>query len=167
MGGRLNNLDKENILRTWKSTLRDRGYRVTGPRKLVMDIIASASTALSPQEIYEISIERKRSLGIASVYRTVEMLAELDLVEHIHQPDGCHGIWPVIRGHNHHLVCRSCGQVRVIPGEDTLGRYFADVETMTEYRVDGHWLQLFGLCPGCRRTGQGDEAGQDHREYSG
>jgi len=146
----MNGLPEQDILRKWIGALRDHGYRVTGPRKLVMEIITSSAMALTPREIYEASLKKDRSVGIASVYRTVDMLTELELVEHIHQPGGCHGIWPVLKGHNHHLVCSGCGQVQVIPGQEGIARYIEKVEHLTGYRVDEHLLQFFGLCTACK-----------------
>jgi Fe2+ or Zn2+ uptake regulation protein len=164
--GKMNSTADRDIVEAWTQTLREHGYRVTGPRRLVMEIIISSATALTPQEIYEASLHEDGSLGIASVYRTVDMLTELELVEHIHQPGGCHGIWPVLKGHNHHLVCSDCGQVQVVPGEEGMEQYIKKVETLTGYRVDEHWLQFFGLCTICKpAAGQDDplKAGKENQ----
>mgnify|MGYP006277494067 CR=1 FL=1 len=138
------------ILKTWKKTLRAHGYRVTGPRKLVMEIITSSPVALTPQKIYQRSLKTADPPGMASIYRTVEMLDELELIQQVHQPGGCHGIWPALKGHKHYVICRECGQVQVVPGSEEMGSYVQRVEEETGYRVEEHWLQFFGLCQGCR-----------------
>jgi Fur family ferric uptake transcriptional regulator len=114
-----------------------------------MEIIASSTTALTPQEIYQKSLEWDQSPGIASVYRTLEMLEDLGLIQQIHQPGGCHGIWPTVEGHNHYLICRDCGQMKVIEGDEDITGYIDNIEKQTGYRVDDHWLQFFGTCRGC------------------
>ncbi len=143
----------QEIYHHWKQILHQQGYRVTRPRQLVMEIILSSQTALTPQEIYEISLEAEQSLGIASVYRTIEMLEELALIQQVHKPGGCHAIWPALEGHNHYLVCEDCGRIEVIPGNEAIGDYINTVETHTGYQIEGHWLQLFGSCQKCLQQG--------------
>jgi len=139
----------EQVLNSWQDSLHQHGYRMTRPRRQVMEIIAASETALTPQEIYQKSLQLERSLGIASVYRTLEMLEELGLIQQIHQPGGCHGIWPALEGHKHHLICRDCGQMQVIEGNVDIDGYISAIEKQTGYRVDDHWLQFFGRCDGC------------------
>ncbi len=140
---------KDHVLSSWQASLHRNGFRVTRPRQQVMEIIASSTTALTPQEIYQKSLERDQSPGIASVYRTLEMLEDLGLIQQIHQPGGCHGIWPAVEGHNHYLICRDCGQMKVIEGDEDITGYIDNIEKQTGYRVDDHWLQFFGTCRGC------------------
>jgi len=140
---------KDHVLNSWQASLHRNGFRVTRPRKQVMEIIASSTTALTPQEIYQKSLEWDQSPGIASVYRTLEMLEDLGLIQQIHQPGGCHGIWPTVEGHNHYLICRDCGQMTVIEGDEDITGYIDNIEKQTGYRVDDHWLQFFGTCRGC------------------
>jgi len=140
---------KDHVLSSWQDALHRNGFRVTRPRQQVMEIIASSTTALTPQAIYQKSLEWDQSPGIASVYRTLEMLENLGLIQQIHQPGGCHGIWPVVEGHNHFLICRDCGQMKVIEGDEDITGYIDNIEKQTGYRVDDHWLQFFGTCRGC------------------
>ena len=139
----------EQLLDFWVDTLHQHGYRVTTPRRVVMAIIAASPVALSPKDIYEQTLDEEQEVGIASVYRTVEMLEELGLVQQVHQPDGCHGVWPVYKGHNHYLICQECGRMEVIPGDEDIDSYIHKVEAQTGYRIQEHWLQFFGLCSQC------------------
>jgi Fur family ferric uptake transcriptional regulator len=139
----------EQLLSNWKSSLRQGGYRVTQPRLQVMEIIASSNTPLTPQEIYRLSLELDSPPGIASVYRTLETLEDLGLIQQIHQPGGCHGICPSLDGHKHLLLCTRCNQMRVIEGNEEIAEYISMIEKETGYKVDEHWLQFFGLCESC------------------
>jgi Fur family ferric uptake transcriptional regulator len=141
--------DAQDILFAWESSLHQAGYRVTRPRQQVMEIIASSPTPLTPQEIYHCSLELEEPPGIASVYRTLDMLDELGLIQQIHQPGGCHGIWPALQGHKHYLICRDCGQMLVIEGDDDIAEYISRIEKQTGFQVDEHWLQFFGHCDAC------------------
>ena len=137
------------LLSNWKNSLHQHGYRVTQPRLQVMEIIAASPAPLTPQDIYHKSLDLDSPPGIASVYRTLEMLDGLGLIQQIHKPDGCHGIWPKVDGHKHLLLCRNCGQMQVIEGNEEITEYISMIEKDTGYKVDEHWLQLFGLCSKC------------------
>jgi Fur family ferric uptake transcriptional regulator len=141
--------DTKQILKIWEESLKEHGYRVTSPRKKVMEIIASARSPLTPQEIYQDTLKLTDPPGIASVYRTLDMLDDLGLIQQIHQPGGCHGIWRTQEGHKHYLICSDCGHMRVIEGSEQIEGYISAIEDQTGYQVDEHWLQLFGLCEGC------------------
>ncbi len=97
----------QHVLDLWENSLRQRGYRMTRPRLQVMEIVTSAKTPLTPGEIYQNTLKLDDPPGIASVYRTLEMLDDLGLIQQIHQPGGCHGIWPALEGHKHTLICKN------------------------------------------------------------
>lgn len=141
------NLDQR--LENWKTALHQHGFRVTQPRLQVMEILASSEIPLTPQEIYQRSLALDSPPGIASVYRTLEMLGELGLVQQIHQPGGCHAICPAFEGHKHLLICSGCGQLRAVEGNEDISGYISSIEEQTGYQVDEHWLQLFGTCQNC------------------
>ena len=140
----------DQILDIWRSALSESGLRVTQPRLQVMKIIASTSRPLTPQEIYQRTMELDNPPGIASIYRTLETLDDLGLIQQIHQPDGCHGIWPAVEGHKHLVLCRSCGRMLVVEGNENIAEYIQRIEAETGFQVDEHWLQLFGICDHCR-----------------
>jgi len=136
-------------IENWKTDLHQNGYRVTQPRLQVMRILADSEVPLTPQEIYQLSLGLDSPPGIASVYRTLEMLDDLGLIQQIHQPGGCHAICPAVEGHKHLLICTTCGQIRVVEGNEEISEYISMVEEQTGYQVEEHWLQLFGICQNC------------------
>jgi Fe2+ or Zn2+ uptake regulation protein len=140
---------KESMLLGWKETLKKNGFRLTEPRLLVMEILANSTKALSPLEIFEQNLESQSSMGIASVYRTLEILEDLDLVQKIHQPGGCHAFWPALNEHQHLVICTDCGCMVEIPCNENIQEYFNQIEDITGYVVADHWMQLFGSCRGC------------------
>lgn len=136
----------------WEQSLADAGCRITAPRRAVMQVLLAASTPLSPQEILEHGRQIHRKLGLVTVYRTVDLLAEMNLVRRIHCEDGCHGYLPASPGHRHALICQHCNGAIEFPGGDGIHALIGQVEAQTGYRVDDHLLQLFGLCPACQKT---------------
>ncbi len=132
--------------------LADAGCRITASRRAVMQVLMQTDTPLSPQDILEQAQAVHRKLGLVTVYRTLNLLSELDLVRRVHRENGCHGYFPTSPGHRHALICRVCGRAVEFPGEDDLHALIERVEARTGYQVDDHLLQLSGLCPDCRKT---------------
>jgi Fe2+ or Zn2+ uptake regulation protein len=111
-------------------------------------VITESPRALQPNEVYELSRARHAGIGLVTVYRTLDRLEELGLIQRVHREDGCHLLMPAANGHEHYLVCTGCGRTILFEGDD-LGALVAKVESGTGYQVSDHWLQLFGTCPQC------------------
>ncbi len=133
----------------WLACLQESGYRITRPRRAVIDVLAESDRALNATEIYEQAREQYESLGLVSVYRTLEKLEELDLIQRVHQPDDCQAYIAGFTGHQHLMICKKCGKVEFFDG-DNLQPLFQRVAEESGYQVEEHWLQLFGLCAACQ-----------------
>ena len=134
----------------WEQRLANAGCRITASRRAVMYALMQASAPLSPQEVLEQAQAVHRQLGLVTVYRTLNLLTELHLVRRAHREDGCHGYMLASPGHRHALICEVCGRAVEFSGMDDMHALIERVEVGTGYRVDGHLLQLFGLCPDCQ-----------------
>ena len=133
----------------WLSQLSENGYRLTAARRAVVETVARSTHALTPIQVYDAARKRYRALGLVSVYRTLEKLEELHLVQRVHQPEGCQAFIAAGEGHQHLLLCQRCGRVTFFEGDD-LKELIGSLSTRTGYRIREHWLQLFGLCANCR-----------------
>jgi Fur family ferric uptake transcriptional regulator len=136
----------------WEQCLSDAGCRVTAPRRAVMQVLQETSAPLQPQEILEQGRRVHGTLGLVTVYRTLALLTELNLVRRVHRENGCHGYVVTSPGHCHHVICQRCGGAAEFSGGDDIHTLVGCVEATTGYRVDDHLLQLFGLCPDCREA---------------
>ena len=134
---------------SWLTELRDNGCRLTGARRAVVNTIVRSRRALTPLEVYDAARKRYRRLGLVSVYRTLEKLEELRLVQRVHQPQGCQAFIAAAHGHQHLLLCQRCGRVTFFEGDD-LKALMRAIGGKTGYQVRDHWLQLFGLCASCQ-----------------
>jgi Fur family ferric uptake transcriptional regulator len=134
---------------TWLTHLQENGYRLTAARRAVVEVIQKSRRALSPIEVFDIARKRYRALGLVSVYRTLEKLEELHIIQRVHQPDGCQAFIAASHGHEHLLLCQSCGQVTFFEGDD-LDTLIKSISKKTGYQIGEHWLQLFGLCQACQ-----------------
>jgi len=135
---------------TWLEQLHDNGYRITAARRAVVDAVYGSSHALSPIEVYDTARKKYRALGLVTVYRTLEKLEELHLIQRVHQPQGCQAFIAAGIGHQHLLLCKNCGEVAFFEGDD-LDALTASIAKKTGYQIQEHWLQLFGLCANCRK----------------
>jgi Fur family ferric uptake transcriptional regulator len=136
----------------WLTCLQENGYRLTSPRQAVVETIVSSPRLLSPLEVYELARARYPGLGLVTVYRTVEKLEELGLIQRVHQPSGCQAFVPTAAGHNHLLICQSCGRVEYFSGDrEKMDTLIDEVSQDSGFNIQEHWLQLFGVCEDCQR----------------
>ena len=135
--------------RSWLTSLHEHGYRLTAARRAVVETVARSTRALTPVQVYDAARKRYRGLGLVSVYRTLEKLEELQLVQRVHQPEGCQAFIAAGHGHQHMLLCQRCGRVTFFEGDD-LEKLIGSLSARTGYQIREHWLQLFGLCASCK-----------------
>jgi Fe2+ or Zn2+ uptake regulation protein len=88
-------------------------------------------------------------LGLVTVYRALEKLEELGLIQRVHQANGCHAYLRAADGHEHILLCTRCGQVVYFAGDDLSG-LIEKVARQSGFTIQDHWLQLHGLCEHCK-----------------
>ena len=134
----------------WEILLARSGCRITAPRRAVIQVLETAITPLQPQEILDAARLIHENLGLVTVYRTLNLLTELNLVRRVHRDDGCHGYFRASPGHHHAVICERCGAAVEFAGDDDLDRLVARVQSGTGYRIDDHLLQLYGICPDCQ-----------------
>ncbi len=133
---------------TWLERLQANGYRLTAPRQAVVEIIASSQHVLSPLDVYARARLRYPRIGLVTVYRTVDKLEELGLIQRVHQPSGCHAFVAAAPGHQHLIICQGCGRVEFFSG-DRMDHLMKTVGKDSGFHIQDHWLQLFGVCADC------------------
>lgn len=131
-------------------SLEAAGYRRGGARAAVVELLGRQNCCLSPQEIFDRLRKARRPVGIASVYRALEVLADLRLVKRVDAGDGIARFEPapVDGDHHHHLVCRDCGKVEAF-SDSRLERAIDRVAGGLGYSVDEHEVVLVGACADC------------------
>lgn len=136
----------------WLEQLKSAGYRLTAPRQAVVETIATSEYLLDPQSIYEQARQHYPRLGLVTVYRTLEKLEELGLIQRVHHPDGCQAFIAAASGHQHLLICERCSRVQYFSGDgEPMGNLMDSVGRESGYLIHEHWLQLFGLCEACQQ----------------
>lgn len=136
------------------ASVRRAGHRAGGARHAVIDSLASQDCCRSAQEIFDQLRADNRRVGLASVYRVLDLLVSLGLVQRLDLGGGISRFEPALPGgeHHHHLVCVDCGDVH--PFEDpVLERALDDAAARSAFDVEGHDLVLRGRCAECRAEG--------------
>jgi Fur family transcriptional regulator, ferric uptake regulator len=133
------------------ASLRSAGYRGGGARTRVVDLLGRQDCLLSAQEIFDTLRREGRPVGIASVYRVLDVLAALGLVQRVDLGEGLFRYEAVRPGgdHHHHLVCDDCGKVEAFT-DQPLERALSDLGKRLGYAVGGHDVLLRGACGACR-----------------
>ncbi|MCA1711231.1 MAG: transcriptional repressor [Actinobacteria bacterium] len=131
----------------WQAELRAKGYRLTPQRQLVLEAVGELGHA-TPEEIAAAVRRTATGVNISTVYRNLELLEELGLVQHTHLGHGA-PTYSVASDDEHvHLVCRDCGAVDEIESsllEDVVRRLSAE----RGFRVDVGHFAVFGRCRAC------------------
>lgn len=130
------------------TALDDAGYRLTEPRRSLAALIADQEGHFTAAELVAAARARDLGVGRATVFRTLEVLAEIGAIERLDLPTGEHAYVGCEPAHHHHVVCSSCGRTSEID-DAGLRSVVREVGRQTGYRVDEHRLELFGLCPAC------------------
>ncbi|GAB1694733.1 transcriptional repressor [Krasilnikovia sp. M28-CT-15] len=128
--------------------LRERGLRLTPQRQLILEAVYELGHA-TPEQVHHAVRERAAGVNITTVYRTLELLEELGLVNHTHLSHGSPTYHPAGEDQHVHLVCRRCGSV----GEadpSVLLPVTQQLQRERGFRVDVGHVSLFGVCGDCK-----------------
>ncbi len=132
----------------WRATLRERGYRLTPQRELILGAVDELGHA-TPDEVLAHVQRRASTINASTVYRTLEVLEELGLVRHAHLSDRA-PTYHSVRGHEHfHLVCRECRKVVSVDAAEA-APFVESLATRHAFTPDLGHLAVFGRCHDCQ-----------------
>ena len=133
------------------SRLQGSGQRMGSARAAVIEYLDEQQCCRGAQEIHEALAARGSTVGLASVYRALDVLAQLKLVHRI-DVDGTACFEPADPSgeHHHHAICDRCGKMDAFEDPE-LERLIDDVAERLGYAVGGHDIVLRGSCPDCAR----------------
>lgn len=136
-----------------KEKLKLKGYKLTPQRKAVLDIILeNQGKHLSTEDIYDEVKDICPDIGLATVYRTLILLDELEVVSKLILDDTC--VRYELNTHeddhqHHHLICTVCGDVLEVAG-DSLDELEAKIEKEFDFKINDHKLKFYGICSKCK-----------------
>jgi len=131
--------------------IQEHGLRVTQPRRLIVRAVLAQAGPFSAEELLQQLQQDGQATGRATVFRTLDLLVELGVLDRVHHPSGLHRYVLAGLGHGHYVVCSRCGAVADFTSCN-VDDLIAEVVAQTGFQVDGHWLELFGLCRACQKS---------------
>lgn len=131
------------------SALEAANERLTGPRRRVVELIARRSGHFTAAELLADAQQSRRSVGRATVFRTLELFTQLGLLERLDLPSGEHAYIACAPRHHHHVVCSACGAAAEIP-DLGLSDVVREAGSATGFDIDEHRLELYGRCVQCQ-----------------
>jgi len=142
---------------SWRGKFRGRGYRITVPRKAIVDVLHKKRGHLSAEDIY-IEVHRLYpQIGLTTVYRTLELLTEMGLVFKFDFGDkkARYELSESVKGEHHHLICTRCRRVinysEFIDEEiEFLKRAEKGLAKKYNFSINSHIIQFYGVCDKCR-----------------
>ena len=129
----------------WHKELRSRGYRLTPQRQLVLEAVAKLGHA-TPEDIA--GVVRETGVNVSTVYRTLELLEELGLVQHTHLGHGAPTYSVASETDHVHLVCRDCGAIDEAP-PSVVATVVEELAATRGFQVDVGHFAVFGRCRSC------------------
>ncbi|MEU6507665.1 transcriptional repressor [Streptomyces sp. NPDC046942] len=140
----------------WKSDLRQRGYRLTPQRQLVLEAVDNLVHATPDAILTEVK-KTASGVNISTVYRTLELLEELGLVSHAHLGHGAPTYHLADRHHHLHLVCRDCESV-IEADVDVATEFTAKLRAQFGFDTDMKHFAIFGRCKDCSLKGSSESS---------
>lgn len=135
-----------------KTNLKEKGYKLTPQRRAIVDIIIdNEGNHLTVEELYDEVKKECPEIGLATVYRTVQLLEELGTICKINLNDGCNRYELVHENEHHqhhHLICTECGRIIEVEG-DLLDNLEQSIEETYNFNVKNHSVKFFGICCDC------------------
>ena len=131
----------ERILKTFQ----ERGYRSTSPRRAMAAVIGAEQNHFTAEDLRR---KLPSSIGRATVYRTLKILVDWDILCRVHLSDGDLRYQLSHVGHHHHLICADCDSARDLIGCD-IEEALAAASARHGFEITGHWLEVYGHCGEC------------------
>lgn len=142
-----------------KKILKEKGYKFTNQRSEIYDVfLKHEDSHLSTEEVFEYVSKNNPEIGIATVYRTLQLFEELNILYKISFDDGVarYEIKAKNAAHrHHHLICLDCGKVSEVK-LDLLDSLEEEIESYEGFKIVDHNLKFYGYCKECYKKHKGE-----------
>jgi Fur family transcriptional regulator, ferric uptake regulator len=133
----------------FRSLFKEKKLSLSHPRLLIFQELSNASSPLSPLEIYQNLLKKKKKVGLTSIYRSLELFESLGFVFKIVNGSNVKYKLCELENHHHHIVCKACGNVVELNFCD-ISDWSKKVTESTGYQVVDHQLNFYGFCKSCK-----------------
>ena len=133
------------------SILRAEGYKMTPQRRAVLKAISESHDHMTAAALFERVKKGYPNIGLVTIYRTLGILQDLDLICEVHAERDSHSyLMRRPSEHHHHIICAGCGTVADFAGCDLTGIQ-QQLCRETGFEIEGHLLEFFGYCETCKK----------------
>lgn len=139
----------------FRDQLKEKGLKVTNQRVAVLEVLyLNRGRHLTTEELYELVKAQSPEIGLATVYRTVQLLLDMNLIDKITLDDGfiryeiAEEKDKLTGHHHHHLICLGCGEI-ISFEDDLLENLEENISKTTGFQVVDHEVKLYGYCRTC------------------
>ena len=144
-----------NTMELLKERLKETGFKITPQRRAIVEILLKQSDKhLSSEEIYDLVRVDCPEIGLATVYRTMQLLDEVGAISKLNLDDGCIRYEISLNKdecHNHHhLICKSCSKI-VEDQEDLLESIEKKIQELYKFEILDHDVKFYGICENCKK----------------
>ena len=131
--------------------LKDAGLKITLPRVKILQVLESSEVHhVSAEDVYKLLLQNGEEVGLATVYRVLTQFEQAGLVVR-HNFEGGHSVFELSPDKHHdHIVCIRCGRVEEF-ADDEIEQRQKNVADKLGFELTDHNLNMYGLCPECRR----------------
>ncbi len=140
----------------FKTILKEKGLKVTAQRIGVLEVLAAKpNNHYTAEEIYNLVKDKKSDIGMATVYRTIQLLEELNLIDKLDLNDGfmryeiSKQTSSIKEHHHHHIICLKCGNILTYQ-DDLLETLEHDIKNTVGFEVVDHEVKIWGYCNDCK-----------------
>ena len=145
----------ENTMTVLREKLKATGFKITPQRRAIIEVlIENENSHLSSEEIYDKVRVNCPEIGLATVYRTMQLLDDINGISKLNLDDGCIRYELNLGGedshHHHHLIRRECGSITEVK-EDLLEEIESKVQAIYNFEIQDHDLKFYGLCETCAK----------------
>jgi len=145
---------------SFEKELKEKGLKNTKSRNAIMEIFLSSETPISAEDVYKRLRESGNSINLSTVYRSLEILEEKDILNRINMDSESCMLFEYKNPnhkmeHSHYLVCTECKKM-VALDHCPLKEYEERLEEQTGFSIESHSLHLYGRCKECRANGEHD-----------
>lgn len=148
-----------NMQERLKTLLRCNGLRVTKQRVAILEVLDyRPDEHFTAEQIYDCVKKSYPEIGLATVYRTIQVLSDLKLIDKLILDDGCiryeigkDNLSSSTQHHHHHLICTKCGKVFTFR-EDLLEALESEIYKTMGFEVINHEVKLYGICKDCLKS---------------
>jgi len=133
----------------FKNLFKEKKLNLSHPRLLIFQELSNTSSPLSPLEIYQNLLKKKKKVGLTSIYRSLDLFESLGMVFKVVNGSSFRYKLCELENHHHHIVCKACGNVVELNFCD-ISDWSKKVTESTGYQVTDHQLNFYGFCKSCK-----------------